>query len=453
LNGGGGADDLFGGAGSDWADYSDSGVGVHVFLDAGVGELGTAQGDTYNSVENVWGSAYNDFLRGTVGTNQLVGAVGSDVLDGGLGSDHLDGGDGYDFAHYTNSLSGVLVDLLSNGGIGGDAEDDTFTSIEGVFGSLYDDIISGDHGNNNLFGESGDDRLIGNNGNDGLLGGLGEDRMEGGIGNDDYFVDNPLDEVIELAGNGQDTVYSEISLPLAANVETLWLTGAANINGTGNALPNLLRGNVGSNQLDGGGGVDTMLGDLGNDVYIVDTANDSAIEYAGEGSDTVRTNVSYSLTAGSDIETLRTTNDNSVAAINLTGNGSGNHVRGNSGNNVINGGGGNDELTGLGGQDAFLFNTTLDAMFNVDSIPDFNVADDTIQLDDAIFSSNLGLGNISSGEFVMGAAAQDANDRIIYNTSTGALYYDSDGNGGAAQIQFAALGMGLALTHLDFLVV
>ena len=77
---------------------------------------------------------------------------------------------------------------------------------------------------------------------------------------------------------------------------------------------------------------------------------------------------------------------------------------------------------------------------------------DTIMLDDAIFSS-LGLGNISAGELVIGAAAQDANDRIIYNSGTGALFYDADGNGGSAAIQFATLSTGLALTNLDFLVV
>jgi serralysin len=90
---------------------------------------------------------------------------------------------------------------------------------------------------------------------------------------------------------------------------------------------------------------------------------------------------------------------------------------------------------------------------NVDVVTDFNVADDTIQLDDDVFSSSLGLGNISAGELVIGAAALDANDRIIYNDATGELFYDSDGVGGVAQIQFATLSTGLALTNLDFLVV
>ena len=110
-------------------------------------------------------------------------------------------------------------------------------------------------------------------------------------------------------------------------------------------------------------------------------------------------------------------------------------------------------LIGLFGQDSFLFNTPLNAAANVDRIVDFNVADDTIQLDLAIFSSSLGLGNISAGEFVIGMAAQAANDRIIYDSNTGALYYDNDGIGGNAQVQFAEVGRNLALTNLDFLVV
>ena len=159
------------------------------------------------------------------------------------------------------------------------------------------------------------------------------------------------------------------------------------------------------------------------------------------------------MTAGADIETLETIDATDTAAINLTGNASGNVVRGNNGNNVINGGDGDDELTGLGGPDSFLFDTALSEAFNVDVITDFNVADDTIRLDDDIFSSSLGLGSVAGSQFVIGAAALDASDRIIYDDATGAVYYDSDGIGGAAQIQFATLSAGLALTNLDFFVV
>jgi len=133
---------------------------------------------------------------------------------------------------------------------------------------------------------------------------------------------------------------------------------------------------------------------------------------------------------GADVEVLAAFDSIATAAIDLTGNSSGNQVRGNAGNNILNGRGGRDELVGLGGQDSFLFDTALDATFNVDAILDFNVADDTILLDRDIFSSSLGLGNISAGELVIGPAALDANDRIIYDSTSGALSYDSDGVGG-----------------------
>lgn len=177
------------------------------------------------------------------------------------------------------------------------------------------------------------------------------------------------------------------------------------------------------------------------------------MEFGGEGVDRVRSVGSWTLTEGADVEILEAWDDHGLSAIDLTGNSSGNVVRGNPGNNVLNAGDGNDELTGFDGQDAFLFNSALDEAGNVDVIIDFNVTDDTIRLDDAIFSNNLGLGNISAGELVIGAAAQDANDRIIYDSGTGALYYDSDGDGGTGAIQFAELTPGLALTYLDFLVV
>ena len=143
-----------------------------------------------------------------------------------------------------------------------------------------------------------------------------------------------------------------------------------------------------------------------------------------------------------------------MAAINLTGNANGNVVIGNDGNNVINGGDGNDELTGLGGQDSFLFDTALNAAINVDEITDFNVADDTIWLDDDIFSSGLTANNsVAGSQFVIGPAALDAGDRIIYNSATGAVLYDSDGTGPTAAVQFARLSAGLPLTNFDFLVV
>jgi Ca2+-binding RTX toxin-like protein len=166
----------------------------------------------------------------------------------------------------------------------------------------------------------------------------------------------------------------------------------------------------------------------------------------------VRASVSYVLTAGVDVETLCTANDSGVAPINLTGNSSGNVVRGNNGANVINGGAGKDYLFGRGGPDVFAFDTPLDPTFNVDVIGDFSVPDDIVQLDDAVFPG-LTPGRLAASQFVIAPAAQDADDRIVYNSQSGALLFDADGTGGAAAVPFANIGAGLALSIQDFLVV
>ena len=242
-------------------------------------------------------------------------------------------------------------------------------------------------------------------------------------------------------GQGIDEVRAAVSYALAgsADIETLRTTndnGTAAINLTGSNAGNQIIGNNGDNVINGGGGVDQLFGRGGNDLYFVDNADDSVAENGGQGVDEVRTSVSFTLTAGADVETLATINDNGATAINLTGNGSGNAVRGNNGANVINGGDGNDQLTGRGGQDSFVFNTALNAASNVDVITDFNVADDTIQLDERGVHRARG-GTLAANQFVIGAAAQDADDRIIYDNTTGALFVRRRRHRRRAAVQFA----------------
>jgi serralysin len=495
LRGGAGADNLQGGAGSDTLGYYSSATGVTVSLLLGSASGGDAEGDVFSGMENLQGSNNGaDTLDGDNGRNSLLGYGGvdtlrglgsDDILDGGMGGDVLLGGAGIDQAWYNTSPEAVTVSLLTGHGSNGAAEGDTLDAIEDIYGSPYDDTLVGNddtntlegaYGNDTLkgfggtdslhggeeddilFGMDQDDYLDGDEGNDTLNGGGGADNMYGDGGDDTYIVDDDADVIHEMAAQGSDTVRASVSYTLAAAVdveifETTNQNGTAAINLTGNTSGSHIIGNNGANTLDGGGGTDELEGRGGNDIYIVDGLNDSVIEFASQGIDEVRISATWTLTTGADIELLRTTDDTGTTAIDLTGNSSGNVVRGNNGNNIINGGGGDDELTGLGGQDAFLFNTLLDEQFNIDAITDFDVADDTIWLDQDIFSSSLGLGNISAGELVIGNAALDANDRIIYDSNTGALFYDSDGVGGTAAIQFAELSPGLALTYLDFLVV
>ena len=486
LKGFGGADRLDGGAGIDTAFYSDSTVGVVVNLATGRGFGGTAAGDTLFNIENLFGSGHNDTLTGNDGSNRLTGSTGNDILKGaggsdglygdegddtlkgGGGADYLHGGAGFDTVSYTESAVGVFVSLIDNVGGFGDAEGDTFVFIENITGSPFGDDLWGHNGVNALNGMDGNDTLKGygaadtlrgEGGNDYLDGGTAADTMIGGLGNDIYIVDNLHDVIVESGGEGADTVRTSVSYALAPFggpdvevFETTDPTGTDALELIGNSSSQRIVGNNGANYIHGGGGNDELIGRDGNDTYRLPDSNDVIVEAGGEGIDTVTVLGTYVLTPGADVEVV-TADDYYLSFVDITGNDNGNSLVGSGGDDVLNGRGGRDDLFGNDGDDSFLFDTPLDAATNVDRILDFSVADDTILLDQTIFSSSLGLGNISAGELVIGAAAQDANDRIIYNSGTGALFYDNDGVGGNAQVQFASLSTGLALTNLDFLVV
>ncbi|MGZ8383992.1 MAG: calcium-binding protein, partial [Nitrospira sp.] len=169
--------------------------------------------------------------------------------------------------------------------------------------------------------------LIGNSGANVLSGGTGADTMSGRAGDDTYVVDNAGDTVTENANEGIDTVQSSLTYTLGANVENLTLTGTRAINGTGNALDNVLTGNSGANVLKGG---------TGNDTYVVGTG-DSVVENASAGTDTVQSSITWTL--GPNLENLTLTG---TTAINGTGNTLDNILTGNSGVNVLTGGAGND---------------------------------------------------------------------------------------------------------------
>lgn len=138
--------------------------------------------------------------------------------------------------------------------------------------------------------------------------------------------------------------------------------------------------------------------------------------------------------------------------LNGTGNALANRLTGNAGNNVLNGGLGANVMIGGAGKDTFVFNSALGGD-NVDRITDFNVVDDRIRLDDAIFVGP-GTGVLGASVFAANLTGQagTASERIIYETDTGRLFYDSDGVGGAARVQFATLTTGLTLKNADFFV-
>ena len=273
--------------------------------------------------------------------------------------------------------------------------------------------------------------------------------------------------MIEHAGEGIDLVNSSISFTLAGNpeIENLTLTGNAAIDATGNTLDNTVTGNTADNTLDGGAGADVLSGGAGNDTYIVDNPGDLVIELPGEGTDTVLSSISYALTG--DVENLRLTG---TAPIRGTGNALDNTIVGNRGANILaggdgadtltggngndrlSGGTGNDRLTGGDGKDVFVFDTPPNSTTNVDRIFDFNSMDDKIALGSRYFGSAGATGTLLPDAFHIGSTAHDRSDRIIYNSTTGALMYDRDGTGAAAATQFAKLSPGLELTHTNFII-
>jgi Ca2+-binding RTX toxin-like protein len=422
FSGSTGNDSFDGGAGIDTVDYSSTTQGIIVTLyspvDQATGnEIGT---DQLTGIENVLGGSGDDNLEGDDSINSLIGGAGDDILvgfggddtlDGGIGNDGLEGGGGadtivggpgFDFAVYYDSPTGVSVTLGIDGtqtiGSGGDAQGDQISEVEGIAGSAWADTLTGNNLANDLYGEDGNDRLVGNAGDDFVDGGLGADIMVGGAGNDTYIVDNTGDVVDESTGSGTDTVRSSITFNLAdtahvkGQVENLTLTGTSAINGTGNALNNVIVGNSGNNTLAGGTGTDTVSYENAMAQVVVNLATTGAQNTGGAGTDVL-----------SGFE-------------NLTGSQFNDTLTGNQGNNVLTGLGGDDLLNGAAGAD-----TMVGGLGN-----DKYVVDNTGDVVDE--SSGGGIDTVQSSITFSLADATHAKGSIENLTLTGTSAINGTGN-------------------------
>lgn len=495
LDGGIGADVLRGGAGNDTyvvdnasdqvAENADEGLDTvrstlaAYTLGANVENLqllGSALNGTGNELSNILaGNEQNNMLSGNNGDDTISGGLGNDTLNGGAGNDSMTGGAGND-TYYIDatydvvseeSLGGVDTVITSfnttlGGYISGISTSDSLNYIENLTllaGSSAINAVGSDF-HNMLQGNANDNKLYGLAGNDTLNGGAGVDTMDGGEGNDTYHVDSVGDVIIDASG--VDTVIASYdNYVLGAGLENLTLINNASVlKGTGNAAANILTGNSYNNILNGQAGADTMTGGSGNDTYYVDNANDKLVELLGGGFDTVMSSVSHKLS--DNFEKLQLTGSNGIAGAGnsqaniIAGNSGANRLMGWDGNDTLVGGAGNDTLIGGAGQDIFRFDSTLGTNVtpNIDQIIDFVAADDTIHLENSIFTSfgTTTTGTINAGFFTANTTgvAADSNDYLVYETDTGKLFYDADGSGAGASVQIALLGTSLPLTNADF---
>jgi Ca2+-binding RTX toxin-like protein len=310
-------DQLYGGAGNDtlvigYGDLADGGGGTDTLF---LSLAGADHGITVNTIglggsdwdvdgtliryveqiREITGTSFDDrFWLGPtpVQANDMVvyGGDGDDifgdnggptrvVMNGGAGNDrwiaseesraglflkvYFSGGDGIDTLDFRNMLAGVTVDIQAGRYFHGGIENIDGSAFNDDFiGSNFDNVLQGMDGDDVMYGLRGADVLVGGNGNDRLEGGFDADYMVGGLGDDTYGVDEVLDRVIELAGEGTDTVRASFTYSLGDALENLTLTGTTAIDGFGNSSGNVIIGNNAANKLYSGSGTD----DHGTDI-------------------------------------------------------------------------------------------------------------------------------------------------------------------------------------------
>lgn len=305
--------------------------------DSGVSLTGTSGADTY------WGSAFADSMMGGSGADTMNGAEGDDRLDGGFGADTLSGGAGDD-TYVVDNAGDLIVEVAGEGIDTVETARASYTlpgEVENLIGTwTRSQVLTGNGLDNRITGGVADDQLNGGGGSDRLDGGLGADVMAGGTGDDTYIVDEAGDQVVEAAGEGSDRVRAGVSWGLADGIEHLQLTGTSNLDGTGNAAANQIDGNAGANVLRGGGGADLIKGHGGADSLDGEAGADQLL--GGDGNDI--------LTGGADADRLQ-------------GEAGADHLYGGLGADLLEGGGEADTLYGEDGADQLYGDAGADILY------------------------------------------------------------------------------------------
>lgn len=306
-----------------------------------------------------WWEARNSSLSGGVAVYDFSGTFFSNPLSGTIGAlgGLLGGNTPNDFIRLVNidhvilTAFGDTVTVLDDK----DIEIDGGGGADSIAAAGGNDILDGGSDIDLLNGGAGNDRCDGgNNGDDGQI-----DELVGGLGDDTYALGAGIDEVVEVIGQGTDTILSTVSRDLSnvefANIENLVLQGTGDIDGSGNTLSNRIDGNSGSNTLSGGSdsAIDTLAGGDGNDVYLLSNALDTVTEFANQGSDTIRSTITRSLAIFAHVEDLIL---EGTAPISGTGNTLLNRITGNAATNTLDGGGDTlaDVLAGGAGNDTYV---------------------------------------------------------------------------------------------------
>ena len=474
LTGGSGADTIAGGAG---ADTLIGGLGADTFVIAAVSDL--AAGEVINGTSE---SGTIDRLRlDAAGTYDLSSFTTITNIDEIAFNQNASG---FNLTVANSQVStadadtnGTQNDLLISAAVAMtndvtiDASNLTGSNRIIVFGSNFGgvDTITGGGGNDNIvLAGAGADTLVGGAGHDTISSEMDDALVDGGLGVDMLNVFTAA-VTIDLSASDQ-SIGDTTNVTGFEQVTATFASGAVSLTGDGGS--NVLVGSFNfGDTIDGAGGQDSLFGGGGNDRITYDGSD--GIIRGDVGTDTLVVNgaatINLSLPDQSTGDTANVTGFENVdasgssAAVSLTGDSGANILTGGSGADTIvggagadtiAGGAGNDILTGDTGADSFQFDATLNDITNVDQITDFIIADDTILLDNMVFTALTATGTLAAENFAVGASATDADDFIIYDDTNGALFYDSDGSGlGDGQIQFATLNTGLAMTNDDFLVV